>query len=139
MSKLSDLITRHEGRKPHVYKDSLGLETIGIGRLLSRGLSDDEIELMFENDLREAENIVTYFARDKLHELSTVRQAVLTDMAFNLGSTRLNKFKKFRKAIQVGDMEEAALQMIDSKWYRQVKTRSKRLVKMWRTNKWSAD
>ena len=106
MSRLTDLITRHEGRKPKMYKDSKGLWTIGIGRLLSgKRLSDDEIDLMFRNDLRMAHSIAVYFADGRWPVLGVVRRAVLTGMAFNLGQ-RLYRFKNLRKAIKHQDYEQ---------------------------------
>ena len=47
MSKLVEMIKRHEGVKSKVYMCSAGYETIGVGRNVSEsglGLSDDEIE-----------------------------------------------------------------------------------------------
>lgn len=46
------LIEHHEGRRAHPYTDTTGNLTIGVGRNLSdRGLSADEIDLLFANDL----------------------------------------------------------------------------------------
>ena len=56
---LQDRVRRHEGKKLKPYKDHLGNLTIGIGRNLSiTGISDDEAEYMFMNDLS---NAVTKF------------------------------------------------------------------------------
>ena len=49
-------------------------------------------------------------------------------MMFNLGYPRLSGFKKMRQAVIDGDWFEASVQMTDSKWYRQVPNRAKRLV-----------
>ena len=50
-------------------------------------------------------------------------------MMFNMGRPRLSRFHKMRRAIEAGDWKEAAVQMKDSKWYRQVPNRAERLVK----------
>ncbi len=63
-------------------------------------------------------------------ELSPNRQKALIDMMFNLGYTRLGKFIKMRKAIANGDYAEAASQMLDSKWAKQVKGRATTLAEM---------
>ena len=47
---------------------------------------------------------------------------------FNLGYPRLSGVKKMRQAVIDGDWFEASVQMTDSKWYRQVPNRAKRLV-----------
>ena len=42
----------HEGVKNHVYKDHLGIETIGVGRnLVDRGLTDEEVDFLLSNDI----------------------------------------------------------------------------------------
>jgi lysozyme len=46
---------------------------------------------------------------------------------FNLGRPRLSRFKKFIAAINEGDWEIAAIEMMDSKWAVQVGPRSERL------------
>ena len=46
---------------------------------------------------------------------------------FNLGRTRLGKFKKFIGAINEGDWEKASIEMMDSRWAKQVGARAERL------------
>ena len=54
IEKLIVHLKAHEGVRQHVYLDTEGIETIGVGRnLVHRGLSDDEIELMLANDIRD--------------------------------------------------------------------------------------
>ena len=50
-------------------------------------------------------------------------------MCFNLGITRLKKFKKFLTALSEKDWELAATEMMDSRWATQVKQRAVRLQK----------
>jgi lysozyme len=56
--------------------------------------------------------------------LNEARRAVLTDMAFNIGPARLRGFVKMLAAIRTGDWTEAAAQMLDSAYARQVKRRA---------------
>jgi lysozyme len=49
-------------------------------------------------------------------------------MTYNLGMTRLLGFKKMLEAFADADFEEAALQMIDSKWADQVGKRADTLA-----------
>ena len=51
-------------------------------------------------------------------------------MAFNVGLPRLRGFKRMWAALENHDYEEAAKEMIDSKWARQVKTRAYTLARM---------
>jgi lysozyme len=48
-------------------------------------------------------------------------------MMFNLGLPRFSRFKKMIRAIELGDWQSAADEMIDSKWYQQVTARARRL------------
>ena len=56
-------------------------------------------------------------------------QEIIGNMMFNLGLKRLGGFRKMKAAVEIGDYKEAAEQMKDSRWYRQVKTRAVRLVR----------
>jgi len=58
--------------------------------------------------------------------LSTTRQAVLVDMAFNLGHKRLAGFTKTLELIATGNFSAAADEMLDSTWAKEVPKRAKR-------------
>ena len=49
-------------------------------------------------------------------------------MMFNMGRTRLSKFKKHNTALQGGDWKTAAAEGRDSRWYKQVTNRAERLM-----------
>jgi lysozyme len=51
-------------------------------------------------------------------------------MAFNLGLTKLNKFERMNAALSQNDYKTAADEMVDSKWYKDVKTRGPRTVEL---------
>ena len=153
-SKLLDKLIEHEGVVLTVYQDSLGIDTIGIGRNLEdRGISKEELDHMDipnmdviyehginENDARYlAKNDVQIVEKELLAahpcvaELDAVRQLVLVDMAFNMGVPRLRKFKKMWAAIHEKDFPTAAKEMLDSRWANQVKSRSVKLANMMHT------
>ena len=126
-----------ELRSKKIYVDTVGKVSGGIGRnLTDRGFSEDEIDLMYANDIKIAEkdarSLVPGFDR-----LDDVRQEVITNLSFNMGYTRLSGFRKFLSAVNSSDFDEAAEEMKDSKWYGQVGDRGKRLVKAMRTGSWS--
>ena len=73
---------------------------------------------------------------DWYHDLCPARQAVIENMIFNLGLTRFRGFKKMIKAIEDYDYLEAAKQMLDSKWSRQVGNRSIELAEMMSSGEW---
>jgi lysozyme len=122
-----------EGKVVHAYQDSEGYWSIGVGRLIDKRvggrLRDDEISLMLDNDITQAEaDAKTLFPA--FDGLSENRKAVLVNMAFNLGVNRLGGFKNLRAAVDSGDFDAAAAEMGNSKWAVQVKSRADRLIKM---------
>ena len=123
----------HEGVRSKVYLDTEGIETIGVGRnLRDRGLSDDEIELMLANDIRDFQEEVES-AFPWWSDMDDVRQRVVVDMAFNMGLGSLSKFVNTLAHIENGRYEEASVEMLDSKWARQVGDRANVLSGMMKT------
>lgn len=59
-------------------------------------------------------------------------QLIIANMMFNMGLPRLSQFKKMKAAVDAGDWDEAANQMEDSRWYRQVPNRAERLIERMR-------
>lgn len=126
-----------EGCKYEIYNDHLGLATFGIGHLVREGdpehgkplgtpISEERVIEAFESDIKETiKGCVDTF--DDFYLLPHEVQLIIANMMFNLGYPRFNKFVKMLKAIDARDWEEAANQMVDSKWYRQVPNRAKRL------------
>ena len=54
-------------------------------------------------------------------------QQVIINMTFNMGAPRLSKFKKFIAGVNAGDWNTAAVEMMDSRWAKQVGNRAIRL------------
>ena len=131
--ELIDQLIDHEGMELEVYEDSLGIPTIGIGRnLVDRGITENEARFLCNNDIDIVEReLVAEFPI--VAELDSIRQRVLIDMAFNVGVPRLTGFRKMWAAIHCGDYAEAAVEMMDSKWARQVGRRAERLSLMMET------
>ena len=53
---------------------------------------------------------------------------IMANMMFNLGYPRFSKFKLMIQAVRDGDHIEAANQMKQSRWYKQVTNRAERLI-----------
>jgi lysozyme len=128
LSHLKTDLIRDEGYRRGIYKDSLGVFTGGVGRNLSaRGFLDSEINLMLVNDIeiveRDLDLNVPWW-----RELDPLRQRVLMNMCFNMGWLRLSGFTKFLTALEHGDYNVAAGEMLDSIWHEQVGDRAKRLA-----------
>lgn len=126
-------LTLHEGRRARLYKDSVGKWTIGIGRNLSdRPLSEAAIDFLYQEDVDNHERELAK-ALPWVLNLDPVRQAVLLDMAFNLGVPTLLTFRRTLQAIKDGLYDLAADYMLESLWASQVKGRAKTLANMMRT------
>ena len=123
-----------EGKKLKVYLCSSGIETIGYGRnLVDVGITEEEAEFLLMNDIKRVQQeLRANFEWFGL--ISTARQGALINMCFNLGITRLLGFKKMIAALEDGDFQEAANQMLDSKWAKQVGGRAGRLSDVMRNN-----
>jgi lysozyme len=129
---LAQELTRDEGSRSKVYVDTVGKNTVGVGRNLDDvGLSDDEILMLLKNDinrvLNELDRVLPWF-----RSMSDNRQRCLANMSFNLGLPTLLQFKATLGAMQAGRYDDAAAGMLDSKWSRQVGKRAVRLAQMMR-------
>lgn len=133
MSLLSEQLKRDEGVKLHPYKDSMGKLTIGVGRNLDDvGISMDEAEMLLANDIQHAINSIDATFPWAMG-LDSARKDALTNMAFNMGIGGLMGFRKFLAAMQSGDYNTAADEMLDSQWAKQVPNRAYRLSVQIRT------
>lgn len=119
-----DQLERHEGLKLKPYKDTEGILTIGVGRNLEDvGINHGEAMLMLSNDVEAAEGELKR-RFPIVNSLDETRYLVLVNMCFNMGPSRLAGFKNMWLAIEAQDWPKAALEMLDSKWARQVGNRA---------------
>ena len=130
--KLQKQLELHEGYRTHIYTDTVGKLTAGVGRNISdKPFRPNEIALMLSNDIEEAvaelDRIAPWW-----RSLDDVRQNVMVDMCFNLGAPRLSGFKKFLAYAQAHRWDAAAAEMLDSLWAKQVKGRAKTLARQFR-------
>ena len=127
-----------EGCKYEIYLDHLGLPTFGIGHLVTEddpengqevgtAVTEERVIEVFEKDVQ-----VTIEECKKLYDdwfdLPDEVQLIIANMMFNMGLTRLSKFKNHNAALQSGDWKEAAVEGRDSRWYKQVTNRAERLM-----------
>lgn len=116
-------IKSDEGYRNDVYKDSLGNLTVGTGHLLTDDmlaqyeegdvLPDDELEALLLQDFDTARADAEAFTpKDAPQEVKNI----VTNMAFQLGLPKLNKFKGFKTALVEKDYNKAADEMLDSLW-----------------------
>jgi len=135
-------IKRHEGEVLKIYEDSLGLKTLGVGHLcqpsdpeydweIGTPVSQKVVDMYYEDDFAKhlAEAIHVFGTEDDFYNLPENIQHVLVNMCFNLGGTRLSKFRNMLEACRAHDWKKMAVEMEDSKWFGQVGRRSLELQK----------
>ena len=135
--KLVKELILDEGYKYEIYEDHLGFATLGVGHLildkdpefgkpLGTPVSEERILECLNNDIdivcRELDRSMPWWK-----DLDDNKMRVLANMSFNLGMPRLSGFKNFLGALESGDYEKAAVEMMDSKWATQVGDRATRL------------
>jgi lysozyme len=145
LSRLKESIKKHEGYRDTPYRDHLGFWTVGYGHLIHHQsnpghqtigalldyLSNKEgHEQLLDRDIERSINgASTYLMSAKAwQELSDTRKEVLIEMAFQLGTGGLHKFRKLREAIIVKDWERAKKEMLDSTWAKQTPKRANSLA-----------
>ena len=132
-------LEREEGRVRHACQDHLGFWTIGVGRLIDErkggGLSDEEISFLLANDVKRCESQLRA-ALPWYDTLSEPRQAVLINMAFQMGVAGLLSFKQTLAAIRDQHFAHAANLMLDSLWAKQTPARARRMSRQMETGEW---
>ena len=138
INTLREELERDEGRVDSIYLDHLGYPTFGIGHLITDDdpeygspvdtpVSDLRVVEVFEDDVQ---NVLTDC--EKLYvqweHLPEEVQLIVANMMFNMGYTRLSKFRGMKRGVDARDWNQAADEMIDSRWYNQVTKRADRLV-----------
>ena len=138
LERLRNELEADEGCKYEVYLDHLGLPTFGIGHLVTENdeeygaevgteVSAERVAEVFEQDIQ-----VTLDECQRLYEdfddLPEEVQLIIANMMFNMGRPRLSQFKGMKAGVDARDWDQAADEMVDSKWYRQVTNRADRLV-----------
>lgn len=129
-----------EGVKPCVYKDHLGFDTIGVGRLVDSrkpgaGLRPFEIDFLLQNDIDDRIEQLTR-RLPWFQNLDDARKGVLLNMAFQLGVDGLLGFKNTLAMVEAGQYANAAQGMLQSKWASQTPARAQRMAKQMETGVW---
>lgn len=134
---LERMIEFDEGFRSKPYLCTENKLTIGIGRNIEDvGITKDEALYMLKNDIKRVVRDILATRLCEFEKLSPARYAVLINMGFNMGVPKLKKFKRMWDAINNQDWNQAAYEMIDSKWATQVGDRAVRLSNQMRSGEW---
>ena len=155
MMNLIEQLKTHEGFRDDYYQCTADKRTIGFGRnvddnpfspkelnmlcrdeFINEPMTEDEAEILLVNDVKAIHKAI--YDRAHLGRLNLARQAVCVNMAFNMGVNGFFCFKNMLKAIELGDFEQAAIEMSDSVWHKrsQVGMRSNDLILQMATGEW---
>lgn len=122
-----------ESLRLQLYFDTTGNPTIGWGRNLSKCISRDEAELMFQNDFKQAVSDLEPYEW-YTSQPQGVKNALI-NMNFNLGIGKLLQFKEMIAALANKNYTLAAQEALNSTWSKQVGQRAKDIAVMIREGK----
>lgn len=130
-------IKRHEGEVLEIYNDSLGYKTLGVGHLcqpndpeysweVGTSVSQEVVDMYYEDDFNKhyKEAIHVFGSQEDFYKLPEKIQHVLVNMCFNLGGSRLSKFRNMLQACREHNWDRMAAEMQNSRWFNQVGRRS---------------
>ena len=134
--KLLESVKKHEGYKNHVYLDTLGKRTVGVGHLCVEDFWEDGKEYeedflmdILKKDLQQAIRQTNSMCEGL--KISEDAKIIIIEMIFQLGGTGVSKFRKMWQALQQDppDYAEASAQMLDSRWAKQTPNRAQEMAK----------
>lgn len=139
-------LKRHEGERLTAYLDTVGILTVGVGHNCKASpvpgvkepgdrITQEISDRLFLEDVQKHERQILK-SLPWISGLVAPRQAVLFNMAFNLGVSGLLGFKNTLSLIEQGKYLSASDAMLKSKWAIQVKGRASELAEQMRTGKW---
>ena len=120
-------IKKNEGYKAMVYKDSLGIDTIGYGfAIKDLELDEDICEEILVRKLKNLKDRVENKFSWYKYMPSHIKDVVL-EMCYQLGVGGYSKFKKTISYLQNKQFKDASEEMLDSLWAKQTPNRAKAL------------
>ena len=124
---LIESIKQHEGYVGVVYKDSLGIDTIGYGfAIKDLELDEDICEIILERKLKQLEDMINLKFSWYKYMPQEIKDVVM-EMCYQLGVTGVSKFKKTISFLQNKQFHDASEEMLDSLWAKQTPNRAKEL------------
>jgi len=139
LERLEKQLIADEGVKYVIYLDHLGYATLGIGHRVVREdkeywdplgspVSKERVTELFRQDVGIAVGDCEALYGSGYSSWPPEVHEILVNMMFNMGRTRMRKFKRMKAALMKQDWKTAAKEGRDSKWYHQVPNRAERLM-----------
>jgi len=134
MDALEKWIAHHEGFRGLPYTCSGGKLSIGYGwNIEDTGITREEAEFILKSRILRCKQELAPFSW-YIAQPPGVKDALI-NMSYNLGLSRLLKFKRMISALEREDYTKAALEALDSKWAKQVHGRANDIALMIREGK----
>lgn len=145
---LFQMLKIDEGCKLTLYKDTMGYWTVGIGHLVTKNPSKDfaisilggetisqfTAELMFNADVNKAISAIQKSDLNRVYNsLDDTRKMALVNMVFQMGAAGVAGFKNSLRLLEQKQWKQAAINLAQSKWYRQTPNRAKRVISVFET------
>lgn len=125
--------------KFHPYKDMKGNYTIGYGHYLGKkesdaikyrnGITKAQAHKLLLKDLKRInDDFLILLKKRNAVNLSKNQQRVLFEMAFTLGTDKLNQFTRLWKSVEMQNNKKFKKEIKNSLWFRQVGNRGEFLI-----------
>lgn len=125
------MLALDEGLRLRPYRCTAGKLTIGYGHNLDDlGISQRVADMLLEEDLKIAEATCLKIFGDTFSTWSENRRLGWVNLAFNLGHSRLSKFKNTIRYAITEDWIEVETNLRASLWFKQVGKRAERVIAM---------
>lgn len=137
---LRSQLLAEEGKRNSAYLDTLGIPTIGVGHTgpevhLGLTWTDEQVNAALDADIAK-KTVEVVYSLPWFGELNEPRQAVLLQMAFQMGTHGLLGFPNTLAAVREGRWADASQGMLLSKWAQQTTNRAHRLARQMLTGEW---
>ena len=140
-----EFTAQSEGFRSKMYYDTEGKRTIGYGfnlddgrfsqeqvdRWLREGISEEEAKQVLKDELAKTREKLE--SRAWFKKLDPVRQGAIVDMAYNMGTGGVDKFKNMISALEKGDYDTAASEVLNSKYASQTGNRAVKIASLIRS------
>tara|TARA_Y100000593_G_scaffold1603_1_gene3304 strand:+ start:5935 stop:6345 length:411 start_codon:yes stop_codon:yes gene_type:complete len=126
-NSLKESIKKNEGYRKMVYKDSLGIDTIGYGfAIKDLELDKDICDIILDRKIKELATRVNSTFSWYRYMPQEIKDVVM-EMCYQMGVYGFSCFKKTISFLQNKQFHDASLEMLDSRWAEQTPVRAKEL------------
>tara|TARA_R100001163_G_C5060154_1_gene196917 strand:- start:531 stop:956 length:426 start_codon:yes stop_codon:yes gene_type:complete len=131
IEEIAGSLKRHEGYAQHAYVCPAGATSVGYGRNLDQkhgglGISEEEAEYLLANDIKRSIEECESFGW--WADCPMDKRQVIIELAFQLGWPALTGFNLMLTHMASGLYDQAAAELLDSRFARQVPHRAAELA-----------